>query len=92
MLIALGAIGVILLATAAWGGDQPSEDPGVLACRYVAAGALPDDPAAVGRMAAGSGVPALALSGARLRDAGSIDEVTAASAQLTRVCGAWSAR
>jgi hypothetical protein len=89
---AAGIAGVLVWATAAAGADDRPEDPGVRACEYVAAGGLPGGPAAVGALAAGSSVPELALSGARLRDARSLDEVGAASAQLTRVCQKWSAR
>ena len=88
--LALTVIAVALLA--ACGGGRHDEDPGERACRYVAAGSLPDDPAAVGRMAAGSGVPALASAGARLRDAGSVAEMAAASARLARACRARSVR
>lgn len=90
--LGVAAVLVLVWATAAAGTDDPPQDPGVRACQYATAGGLGEDPAAVGRLAAGSAEPAIALSGGRLRDAGSVDEVEAASAQLTRVCRAWLAR
>ncbi len=80
----LTAVGVLAWAATAGGA---AEDPGVLACAYVTSGAFPDGPAAVGAMAAGSGVPAIALAGAVLRDAPA-GGVRAAAAQLTRACAA----
>jgi hypothetical protein len=80
----LTAVGVLAWVAAAGG---TAEDPGVLACAYLASDASPDGPAAVGAMAAGSRVPAVALAGARLRDAPAGD-VAAAAAQLARACAA----
>lgn len=88
----LGVAAVLAWATAAAGADDRQGDPGVRACQYATAGGLGEDPVEVGRLAAGSAEPAVALSGGRLRDAGSVGEVVAASAQLTRVCRAWLAR
>lgn len=81
----LAAVAVVLVGAALLGSRGPAEDPGVEACRQ-------DASPAVGALAARSSVPELALSGVRLRDAGSVGEVEAASAQLERVCRAWSAR